>query len=127
MSTPTTDRRFRPCDHVRRGADFQRAFQRRRSSANEWLIVYVCENDLPYPRLGLSVGRKWGNAVVRNRMRRLYREMFRHTRSDLPPGVDLILVPRRADLPPLAEMIEAFPRLVRGAMRKLEPRERPQP
>jgi len=120
-----TDQRFRPHEHVRRPADFQRVFARRRSASNEWLIVYACENDLPYSRLGMSVGRKWGGAVVRNRMRRLYREMFRLSRPDLPSGLDLVLVPRKADLPPLVDMIEAFPRLVRNAARRLEAKERP--
>lgn len=120
-----TDQRFRPHEHVRRPADFQRAFARRRSASNDWLIVYACENDLPYSRLGMSVGRKWGGAVVRNRMRRLYREMYRLSRPDLPTGLDLVLVPRKADLPPLADMIEAFPRLVRNAARRLEAKERP--
>ncbi len=119
--TPTpTDQRFRPREHIRRGADFQRAFNRRRSASNDWLIVYGCENGLTHSRLGLSVGRKWGGAVVRNRLRRLYREVFRLTKSELPTGLDLVLVPRTAKLPPLATMREAFPRLVRNVVRKLE-------
>ena len=60
-------------------------------------------------------------------MRRLYREVFRLTKSGFPTGLDLVLVPRTADLPPLAAMLDAFPRLVRNAARKLEPRKEPSP
>ena len=70
-------------------------FDRRRSAADGKLIVYVCENGLPHSRLGLSVSRKNGNAVHRNRMRRLYREAFRLTKQEMPTGLDLVLV--RAD------------------------------
>ena len=111
---------FLPHEHLRRPADFKRAFDRRRSAADGKLIVYVCENGLPHSRLGLSVSRKNGNAVHRNRMRRLYREAFRLSRHDMPPGIDLVLVPRKPDQPTLEDLIKALPRLVRQAARKLE-------
>ena len=111
---------FRPHEHLRRPADFKRAFDRRRSAADGKLIVYVCENGLPHLRLGLSVSRKNGPAVHRNRMRRLYREAFRLTRHEMPTGLDLVLVPRRPEEPDLEELKRALPRLVRQAARRLE-------
>ena len=110
---------FRRHEHLRRPADFQRVYDRRRSAADGKLIVYVCENGLPHLRLGLSVSRKNGPAVHRNRMRRLYREAFRLTRHEMPPGLDLVLVPRRPDEPTLEDLLKALPRLVRQAARKL--------
>lgn len=59
------DQRFLAKYHVRRGVDFQRAYRRRLVASNPTLVVYGCDNELPYPRLGLSVSRKVGNAVVR--------------------------------------------------------------
>ena len=85
---------FRPHEHLRRPADFQLVYDRRRSVSDDWLIVYACENDLPYLRLGLSVSLKVGGAVQRNRLRRLYREAFRLTRHEMPTGLDLVLIPR---------------------------------
>ncbi len=111
---------FRPHEHLRRPPDFKRVFDRRRSAADGKLIVYVCENGLAHSRLGLSVSRKNGNAVHRNRMRRLYREAFRLTKQEMPTGLDLVLVPRRPDQPDLEELKRALPRLVRQAARKLE-------
>ena len=44
-------------------------------------------------RLGLAVSRRAGNAVVRNRIKRVLREAFRLDREDLPPGLDVIVIP----------------------------------
>ena len=124
MTTPRFA--FRPHEHLRRPADFRRVYDRRRSAADGWLIVYACENGLPHLRLGLSVSRKVGKATHRNRLRRLYREAFRLTRHEMPAGLDLVLVPRRPECPGLAELCRALPRLVRQAARKLG-REAPRP
>jgi ribonuclease P protein component len=112
--------RFRKHEHLRRAADFRRVYERRRSVSDHSLIVYACANNLPYLRLGLSVSRKMGGAVQRNRLRRLYREAFRLTRHEMPVGLDLILIPRRAEPPSLAELKKSLPRLVRQAARRLE-------
>jgi ribonuclease P protein component len=110
---------FHKHEHLRRPADFQRVYDRRRSVSNGWLIVYVRENGLPHLRLGLSVSRKYGGAVQRNRLRRLYREAFRLTRHDMPVGLDLVLIPRTPEEPPLAELTRALPHLVKQAGRRL--------
>ncbi len=110
---------FRPHEHLRRPADFQKVYDRRRSVSDRWLIVYACENGLPHNRLGLSVSRKWGGAVVRNRLRRLFREAFRLTRPELPTGLDLVLIPRRTE-PPLEELERGLVRLVRQVAQRLQ-------
>ena len=70
-------------------------------------------------RLGLSVSRKVGGAVVRNRLRRLYREAFRLTRHEMPVGLDLVLIPRSAEPPSLEDLKRSLPRLVQQLGRKL--------
>lgn len=110
---------FRPHEHLRRPADFKRVYDRRRSVSSEFLIVYAAPNDLPHSRLGLSVSRKFGGAVQRNRMRRLFREAYRQTRHQMPVGLDLVLIPRSNVAPPLADLLTALPKLVNQVARKL--------
>jgi len=103
---------FRPAEHLRRPVDFRRVYQRKRSASDAWLIVYACENDLGFLRVGFSVGRKVGPATHRSRLRRLYREAFRLTRHEMPVGLDLVLIPRCSEEPPLEALKQSLPRLV---------------
>ena len=114
-----SDQRFRAYEHLRRPADFQRVYDRRRSVSDEQLIVYARDNDLPYNRLGLSVSRKFGGAVQRNRLRRLFREVFRLTKQNLPTGLDLVLIPRTREELSLAALMEAMPKLITQVAKKL--------
>ena len=115
------DQRFLKQYHVRRSADFQRAYRRRVVASDSNLVVYGHANDLPYPRLGLSVSRKVGNAVVRNRWKRLIREAFRLARAELPEGLDLIVIPRpdvRPALEPLKDSLGFLAHRIAGKLTK---------
>ncbi|HEY1785147.1 MAG TPA: ribonuclease P protein component [Pirellulales bacterium] len=111
--------RFLSQYRVKRTADFDRAYQLRASVADGCLIVYAAANGLPHPRLGLSVSRKVGGAVIRNRWKRLLREAFRLSRTALPAGVDLIVIPRAAKAIPTLDQLQAsLVRLSARAARK---------
>lgn len=119
------DRRFLRQYRVLRSAEFDRAFARKQRASDDRLLVFGCENGLPCPRLGLVVSRKVGNAVIRNRWKRLLREAFRLERTRLPAGVDLVVIPRASFEPTLSALRESLPRLAQRVARNLARQRRP--
>jgi len=105
------DARFRRHEHLRRPGDFRSVYDFRSSAANGWLTVYARPNGLSHCRLGLSVSKRIGNAVVRNRVRRLLREVFRLSKPRVAAGYDFVLIPRGRALPPLGQMLDEWPGL----------------
>jgi ribonuclease P protein component len=100
-----SDREPRRRGRLSRSGDFERAYRDGRHLANRYAIVYA----FPRPadeadgvRLGISVGRKLGGAVERNRLKRALREAFWELAERLPATHDFVLV-GRPDLPSLVE------------------------
>ena len=87
--------RFRNEDRVRKQSDFDRVYGARLFAADEVLVVNGASNALAHARLGLSVSKRVGNAVMRNRWKRLIREAFRLSLEQIPTGVDLVVRPQK--------------------------------
>jgi ribonuclease P protein component len=104
---------------IRSGADFTRIFTRKTRVSDRWLTLYGTTNTTGLPRLGLAVGRRVGNAVRRNRLKRLIREAFRQVRHDLPPGMDYIVVPRSGQDPTVSDLAGSLLFLGRELARRL--------
>ena len=85
-----------------RSADFDRVFRQGRSHSSRWLVIHAFPRsdgggeEGALPRLGVSVGRRVGGAVERNRMKRLLREAFWAVAPELPEAHDFVLVARPA-------------------------------
>jgi len=79
---------------LKKNNEFLEVYKRGESFANKYLIMYVLENNTIQNRLGISISKKVGNSVKRNRLRRLIKESFRDTEECFPRGLDIVIVVR---------------------------------
>ena len=91
-------RRHRLCHNKQ----FQAIYAARKRAHKGPITLFSLPNDVGHPRLGLSVGRRVGNAVTRNRVKRQIREAFRLQMNELPQGFDYVVVIRPHDPLPFA-------------------------
>jgi ribonuclease P protein component len=98
---------------------FKAVYDAKRSVSDGVLVVYAAANGLSHPRVGLSVSRKVGNAVVRNRWKRLLREAFRLHQHAIPAGLDFILIPRTGIEPTLEGITASLVKLAADAARRV--------
>ena len=100
---PAFPDRFRRSDRLLHSRDFKRVSRTGRRIASSSFVILVAaskrEGKGP-PRLGTTVSRKVGNAVIRNRVKRAVREWFRQHRSQLPQSSDIVVIAR----PPAAAL-----------------------
>lgn len=87
-----------PLLKLRRKTEFTRVYERGIRLRGRFMTCFALPNELGSPRLGISASQKIGNAVVRNKAKRLARELFRHHRPLI--GIDIVIIPRR-------EMVDA--------------------
>jgi ribonuclease P protein component len=97
MPVDTRGRSFGPDRRLRRRPEFQRVYEAGQRLGLRLMTVILAPNGLPQSRLGVSATRKLGGSVVRNRAKRVVREIFRQ--AELPGGLDIVVIPR----PPLLE------------------------
>lgn len=115
---------FSATARLRSNSDFERVYALKCKGADGVLLLFVARNDLATTRIGLSVSKKHGGAVVRNRLKRWLREAFRLERQQFPVGIDLIAIPLAADRASLTAYRQSLVGLVKRLSRRLDQQSR---
>src|SRR3954470_22479099 len=115
-----SEHRFPKQARLLRASEFERVFEARNSASDASIVLYGATSELGHARLGLTVSRRVGGAVVRNRWKRLLREAFRLSHGDLP-ALDLVCVVRGQSPPTLGQIRKSLIALsdrIRGRIEK---------
>ncbi|AZV58978.1 ribonuclease P protein component [Clostridium sp. AWRP] len=79
---------------IKKNAEFRAVYRRGKSFSNNLLVLYIYRNKKGINRLGISVSKKVGKSVIRNRIKRLIKENFRLNIEDIKVGYDLVFIAR---------------------------------
>ncbi|WP_072524362.1 ribonuclease P protein component [Clostridium sp. Marseille-P3244] len=83
-------------ESLKKTKDFQNVYNKGKSFANSYLVMYVLDNGLDKNKIGISVSKKVGNSVVRHRLTRLIRESYRLSEEHFQSGYDIIVIARKS-------------------------------
>ena len=81
-------------ESLRKNTEFQNVFRTGTSKGTRLLVLYAAPNGRAYSRLGITASKKVGNSVVRHRVKRLIREVFRLHEGEIPAGYDFVAIAR---------------------------------
>ena len=111
--------RFRKEERLRRRAEFLKVQEQGQKITADCLLALVLPNPFGKTRLGLTVSNKVGNSVVRNKIRRRLRELYRKRQQSLPKGIDLVVIARNsAAQADFAALSRAFERVTGELLRR---------
>ncbi len=104
--SPRPEERLRPAERLRRRTEFLKCYRLGRRRQGRLAILYSRTNELAHPRLGITASRKVGGAVMRNRLKRRVREIYRRweERASLPPRDLVVHLQPPAAKAPAAEL-----------------------
>jgi len=81
---------------LKKNLEFKRVYKQGRSVANRFAVMYILHNGTPHRKAGFSVSKKIGGAVERNKLKRLFREVYRLNQENLINGIDIVFIARQA-------------------------------
>jgi len=82
---------------LKKDSDFRKVYKHGKSFANRYLVMYILNNKSEYSRIGISVSKKVGKAIIRNKVRRRIKEAYRlNIDENIKNGYDIIFIARVA-------------------------------
>ena len=81
-------------ESIKKNSEYRKVYNSGKSLANRYLVMYVLNNNTDKTRIGISVSKKVGNSVVRHRLTRLIREIYRLNEQKIQIGKDIVVVAR---------------------------------
>ncbi len=102
-----TDERFRKSERLRKRHQFLRTRRRGQRAGGKWVVVYALANERAHSRLGVTVSKRVGNAVVRNRTKRRLREIFRRGKGHFGDHYDVVIIAKRSRKEPSFEQLRS--------------------
>lgn len=93
---------------LNKNRDFLNLYKKGRSIVSKSVVIYVKKNGLPYNRFGITAGKKVGNAVMRNRAKRIIRQAYRENEILFPLGIDIIFVARKSATEVKSDYLSAY-------------------
>ncbi len=81
-------------ESLKKNRDFQYVYKKGKSYANRYFIMYVLENNQDFNYIGISVSKKVGNSVVRHRLCRVIREIYRLHEDMFNSGLNIVVIAR---------------------------------
>lgn len=81
-------------ERIKKSSNFKYVYSRGKSVSDRNLVLYIARNGMNINKVGLSVSKKVGNSVTRNRIRRLIKEAYRLNKKSFKKGYDLVFIAR---------------------------------
>ena len=95
-------------DVLNKNKDFLDLYRRGRSIVSKTVVIYFRPNGLPCNRFGITAGKKVGNAVMRNRAKRIIRQAYRDNELLFPVGIDIVFVARRSAAEVKEDVLDSY-------------------
>lgn len=110
---------FNKSQRVVSGDEFTLIMRRGVCVADGVLVMFAVKSEDQQPRIGITIPKKAGNAVARNRWKRLIRESYRIQQEHLPDGLNLVVRPKKGATPTWGSIQKSVPKLAKKAAQRL--------